>query len=159
MPQYRKIFPSYDWDDAWYVNQIVNLPNIVGKEYIGFIKDVPNEEVKSSDAAIKAWIDLHMTGCSCLILFCGERTHLSKWVKYELELAETRSMGRFIVHLVGMTSRYGTTCGRGTDPYRYHGMYNADGQGYVIQQYDWVYNDGQRNVSAWIEDACSRIGR
>lgn len=71
MPQYRKVFPSYDWDDVWYVNQIVNLPHIVGKENIGFIKDVPNEEVKKSDSAVKAWIDKHMEGCSCLILFCG----------------------------------------------------------------------------------------
>lgn len=43
MPSYRKIFPSYDWDeDVWRVNQIVNLPFIVGAELAGFVKNVPN---------------------------------------------------------------------------------------------------------------------
>ena len=83
MPSYRKIFPSYDWDeDVWRVNQIVNLPFIVGAELAGFVKNVPNEEVRKSDAAVQRWIDENMEGCSCLVLLIGEKTYLSRWVKY-----------------------------------------------------------------------------
>ena len=47
MPSYRKIFPSYDWDrDVVYVNQIINYSHIVGASNAGFIKNVPNEEIK-----------------------------------------------------------------------------------------------------------------
>lgn len=47
MPEYRKVFPSYDWDqDVVYVNQIMNYPYVVGASEAGFIKNVPNEEIK-----------------------------------------------------------------------------------------------------------------
>ena len=159
MPAYRKIFPSYDWDDVWYVNQIINLPVVLGKENIGFIKNVPNEEVKRNDAAVKAWIDQHMEGCSCLVLFCGERTYQSKWVKYELEKAERDGMARLVIHLDGMASNNGFLCGRGIDPYAYHGMYSLLGFGYVIKQYSWIADNGIRNIGEWIEDACQRAGK
>lgn len=85
---YRKIFPSYDWDeDVAYVNQIINYPKIVGVENAGFMKNVPNEEIKKSDEAIANWITKNMNGCSCYVLFVGERTYLSRWVHYEMELA------------------------------------------------------------------------
>ena len=78
-PTYRRIFPSYDWDDAWIVNQIINLPNIVDKKQIGFVKGVPAEEGLTDPGQIKKWIDDNMRGCSCLTLFVGERTYTSNW--------------------------------------------------------------------------------
>ena len=45
MAEFRKIFPSYDWDqDVVYVNQIVNYPYIVGVREAGFVKSVPSQE-------------------------------------------------------------------------------------------------------------------
>ncbi|WP_407844779.1 TIR domain-containing protein [Desulfovibrio falkowii] len=158
-PSYRKIFPSYDWDDVWFVNQIINLPVILGRENVGFVKNVPNEEVKKSDAAVKAWIDQHMSGCSCLVLFCGERTYQSRWVKYELEKAHREGMARLIIHLNGMKSRFGFPCQKGIDPYVYHGMYGPIGSGYVIKQYEWISGNGVQNIGLWINDACLRAGK
>lgn len=54
------IFPSYDWDDAWLVNQIINLPDILDPNEVGFLKGVPNEEIKKSDEKIKEWIKENM---------------------------------------------------------------------------------------------------
>lgn len=158
-PSYRKVFPSYDWDDVWYVNQIINLPVILGRESVGFVKNVPNEEVKKSDAAIKAWIDRHMHGCSCLVLFCGEKTHQSKWVKYELEKANRDGMARLIVRLDGMFSPVGSFCSGSVDPYAHHGMYGATASGYVIKQYRWISDNGIQNIGSWINDACLRAGK
>lgn len=156
-PKYRVVFPSYDWDDAWLVNQIVNEPQIAGREQIGFTKGVPQEEGLTSDPAIRSWIDKNMEGCSCFILFVGEKTHLSRWVKYEMEQANKRGMARFIVHLEGMKrSHKDEPCKRGADPYQYHGMYSSHGQGYVIRQYSWLKDNGPRNIGNWIEEACSR---
>lgn len=69
MPEYRKIFPSYDWDDAWLVNQIINLPEILGHETIGFAKGVPNEEIKQDDNKIRKWIEENMEKLSYFILW------------------------------------------------------------------------------------------
>ena len=88
MSEYRKVFPSYDWDqDVVYVNQIMNYPYVVGASEAGFIKNVPNEEIKKSDRAIAQWIRNNMHGCSCYILFVGEKTYQSKWCLYEMDLA------------------------------------------------------------------------
>lgn len=161
-PLYRKIFPSYDWDeDVWRVNQIVNLPFIVGKEQIGFVKNVPNEEVKRSDRAIQQWIDEHLFGCSCLVVFFGEKTYLSKWVKYEIEQARAKGMGRLLISLEGLKNKDGIACLGGPDPYAANGLYtlNPDPSAYIIRQYKWIADEGQKYISNWIEDACVRAGR
>lgn len=60
---------------------------------------------------------------SCLILFCGENTYESKWVKYEIELARKLRKGRFIIYLKGLKRKDGTICEKGIDPYKYHNLY------------------------------------
>ena len=157
--KFRFVFPSYDWDDVWMVNQIINRPAVVGREEIGFVKGVPQEAGLTEESAIRRWIDENMEGCSCLILFVGEKTHESQWVKYELELASKRGMGQFIVHLQGMPDKDGVPCRGGPDPYRCHGLYSNDGNGYVIRQYNWLKDDGAKNIGAWIEEACSRTSK
>lgn len=148
---YRKIFPSYDWDDVWYVNQIVNLSEVTSITAAGFIKNVPNEEVKSSDAAIKRWIDDNMNGCSCLVLFWGEKTYESRWVKYELEQADARGMGMLAIDISGMRGPRGVA-GHGPNPLFVHGI---DRLGHHVESYRWVdIFMPQRLIGIWIENAC-----
>lgn len=163
MPEYRKIFPSYDWDqDILYVNQIVNYPNIVGVREAGFVKNVPNEEVKKNDEAIARWIRDNMHGCSCYILFVGEKTYQSRWCLYEMDLARDLGLGQMIVYLDGMVSPNGSVCGWGPDPYWVHGRYtsNPSGDAYEIKKYRWLdYPNRYQLLWKWIEDACWRAGR
>lgn len=158
-PVYRIIFPSYDWDDAWLVNQIINLPVVLGKENLGFIKGVPQEEGLTRDSEIEQWIDRNMHGCSALMLLVGEQTYLSEWVAYEIELAIKRRLGMLLVYLDGMQRRDGSICQLGKDPIGYRGWYSHDSTGYFVRQYHWVGDHGQDNVSNWIEDALQRRGK
>lgn len=156
-PEYRYIFPSYDWDDVWIVNQIINLPEIVGAKNIGFLKGVPNEEIKKNNDLIRKWIDENMEKCSCLILFVGEKTYQSYWVKYEIELARKLEKGRFIINLEGMKRQDNSICKKGQDPYSYHGLYTNNAvKAYMIKQYSWINDDGISYISNWIEDAIDR---
>ena len=160
--KYRKVFPSYDWDeDVWRVNQIMNLPKIIGREDMGFMKNVPNEEVKKSDAAIQRWIDANLVGCSCLVVFVGEKTYQSRWVKYEIEQAGKQGMGRLLIRLNGVKNREGTPSLGGPDPYAANGLYAPPGtpNTYTIFSYNWIADDGLNNIGVWIEDACQRAGR
>lgn len=156
---YRRIFPSYQWKDAWLVNQIVNLPVTIGARAAGFANGVPPEEVHSSDEAIRRWIRNSMYGCSCLVLFVGETTYQSNWVRYELELAEKYKMGRIIVNLAGMKRKDGSICGRGIDPYAWHGLYRGllDPNYYEVKSYDWL-PAGRHLISGWLSDASERAG-
>lgn len=155
----RVIFSSHDRDDVWVVNQIRNMPHIVGKDN-SFIDGVDDETLKSSDDLIAKWIEEQMQGCSCLILFCGEKTYTSKWVKYEIELASKRNMGRFIIHLNGMKCpKRNKILLKGKDPYLQHNLYSSSSEEYIIKQYSWLDNCGKNNLSSWIEDACLRANR
>lgn len=159
-PSYRKIFPSYDWDeDVWRVNQIIKMPAIVGKEKLGFVSGVPNEEAKKSDATIKRWIDDNLKGCSCMIVFCGEKTAQSRWVKYEIEQARILNMGRFIVELTGRLDKNRQPCKFASDPYSANNKYcaNYSPSAYTIRRYNWNLDNGQEHISEWIEDAIQRV--
>lgn len=162
MTTYRKIFPSYDWDhDVAYVNQIVNYPNIVGVREAGFMKNVPNEEVKKNDNAIEHWIQDNMRGCSCFILFVGEKTYQSKWCLYEMDLAKQMGIGRMIIYLDGMVDLRGRVCPLGPDPYVVHKRYASflSPNSYTIKQYHWKrYENPYVLLWKWIEDACVRAG-
>ena len=160
--KYRKVFPSYDWDeDVWRVNQIMNLPKIIGIENMGFMKNVPNEEVKKSDAAIQRWIDDNLVGCSCLVVFVGEKTYQSRWVKYEIEQAGKQGMGRLLISLEGVKNRDGIPSHGGPDPYAANGLYVPRGtpNAYEVFSYRWIADDGLNNIGYWIDDACQRAGR
>lgn len=163
MPAFRKIFPSYDWDqDVAFVNQIINYSHIVGASEAGFIKNVPNEEVKRSDEAIARWIRENMHGCSCYILFVGEKTYQSKWCLYEMDLARDLGLGRMIIYLDRMVDPTGRVCRLGPDPYLVHHRYTAirKPNSYVIKQYHWKdYEKPYQLLWKWIEDACVRAGR
>lgn len=157
---YRRVFPSFDWDeDVTRVNKIVNPSKIIGKENVGFEKGVPNEEIKSSERAIKNWIDENMMRCSCVIFFVGEKTYKSKWVKYEIQQARSMKKAYFIINLRGVTDLRGYECRYCIDPFRHHGLYDTN-NGYVVKQYTWSDPDyGFRNIRNWIEDACQRAGK
>ncbi len=156
MKKYRVIFPSYDWDDAVYVNQIIKAPKIFGATNLGFRSGVPQETVKKNDEAIRRWIDQQMVGCSCLVLFQGEKTYQSRWVKYKIQKAASEGMGRIIVKLDGMKNLWGSFSKPGLDPYKAHNLYSTNGQGYTIMSYYWIDDNGYDNFSYWIEEACSR---
>lgn len=158
-PAYRIVFPSYDWDDAWLVNQIINLPVVLGKENIGFIKGVPQEEGLTHDSEIQQWIDRNMSGCSALMLLVGEQTYLSKWVAYEVDLARKRHLGMLLVYLDGMRRQNGSICQLGKDPLEHWGLYANTPGCYRVNAYHWVRNNGLENVADWIEDALQRISK
>ena len=156
---FRRIFPSFKWEDKWLVNQIINQPIILSRESIGFQSGVPAEEIKNSDALIKRWIQESMVGCSCLICFVGEETYTSKWVMYELELARSRKMGRFLLYLDGMRRADGSICSLGLDPYLARGLYaDCNSDAYLIQEHHWI-NGGFEHIGEWIESACNQAGK
>lgn len=158
-PSFRKIFPSFKWTDKWMVNQILNMPKITSREDMHFVSGVPAEEVQNDPKKIEKWIRESMEGCSCYVLFVGEDTYKSEWVRFEMQLARERGMGRLIVFMDGMKNCDGEECHKGIDPYMAHGLYSKTGKGYVIRQYSWVHDDGLSHIGEWIEDACQRTGK
>ena len=96
----RVVFFSFDYDDVWRVNQVRNSGRFIGEKRSGFRDEAEYEQVKRrGDAAIKNWIRKQMHGCSVTCVLNGKATHLSKWVKFEIEESIRNGMGLLGVYI------------------------------------------------------------
>ena len=88
----RQVFFSFYYDeDVWRVAQVRNIGTIEGQP---LFSDNGWEKVRrTSDEAIKRWIDKEMSMRSCVVVLIGEHTASRKWVKYEIEQAWKKGKG------------------------------------------------------------------
>lgn len=91
----RQVFFSFHYEeDVWRVAQVRNIGTVEGQP---LFSDNGWEKVrKSSDEAIKRWINKEMEMRSCVIVLIGEHTASRKWVKYEIEQAWKKGKGLVI---------------------------------------------------------------
>lgn len=88
----RTVFFSFHYQrDIWRVNQIRNVPNVVGNAAAGF-KDASlwEEAKKKSDQAIEAMIDKALEGTTVTVVLIGAKTSGRKFINYEIK----KSLGR-----------------------------------------------------------------
>ncbi|MCY4238619.1 MAG: TIR domain-containing protein [Rhodospirillaceae bacterium] len=96
----RVVFFSFEYDDAWRVNQIRNSGRFIGEQRSGFRDKAEYEQVKRrDDAAIKNWIRTQMYGCSVTCVLIGAATSKSKWVNFEIAESLANGMGLLGVYV------------------------------------------------------------
>lgn len=91
----RTVFFSFHYqNDIWRVNQIRNLPNIIGSAAAGFIDASLWEESKhKGDATIQGMIDNALLGTSVTVVFIGSGTAGRKFINYEIQKSIDRGNG------------------------------------------------------------------
>ncbi len=102
----RHVFFSFHYQrDVFRVNQIRNLPNIIGESAAGFRDDSLWEESKrKGDAVIKRLIDSGLNGTSVTVVCIGAATAGRKYINYEIDQSIARGngvLGLRIHNLVG----------------------------------------------------------
>lgn len=151
----RKVFFSFDFDrDVFRASQIRNS-NVVKNNYSGndFIDAVEWEKVKKGGkVAIKKWIDNQLEGTSVTVVLIGAETSKSEYVNYEIEQSIKRGNGLLGIYIQNMKSIDGRTDFRGNNPFDnfYYSPFQRLSS--VVPTYDWVYNDGYKNLGTWIEN-------
>ena len=96
----RVVFFSFDYDDAWRVNQVRNSGAFIGEKRSGFRDKAEYEQVKrTGEAAIKRWIRKQMHGCSVTCVLIGTDTHRSRWVNFEIAESIANGMGLLGVYI------------------------------------------------------------
>jgi len=96
----RRVFFSFDYRYVWKVNQIRNMPNIIGTAAAGFQDASLWEEAKKkSDKAIKAMIDkaLNNTTVTVVCVTCGTSTR--KYINYEIDQSLAKGNGLVAVQI------------------------------------------------------------
>ena len=146
----RRVFFSFHYQrDIWRVNQIRNLPNIVGCAAAGFVDASLWEEAKKKgDAAIKQLIDEGLRNTSVTVVCVGEKTAGRKYINYEIEQSLARGNGLVAVQIHHLKDQNGQTDQPGTIPSK---ITKNDFKAYK-------YVNGER-LSDWIEEAARIAGK
>lgn len=113
----RKVFFSFDWDDVWQSNQVRNSWVTKGSyTTAGFVDKADIETLKrSTDSAIKNWINKQINGTSVTCVLIGQKTHKSKWVRYEIEESIKKGNGLLGILIHELKDMKGNTSSQGVN--------------------------------------------
>ncbi len=107
----RRVFFSFHYQrDIWRVNQIRNLPNILGCAAAGFQDASLWEEARrKGDAAIKKLIDDALQNTSVTVVFIGAKTAGRKYINYEIDKSIERGNGIVGIQIHHLKNESGET--------------------------------------------------
>lgn len=156
----RKVFFSFDFDnDAWRAGQVRNSGITKSLGEVGFVDSVEWEVVrKSSDTAIKAWINEQLKNTSVTVVLVGRFTNASKWVHYEIEQSILRGNALLAVEIHNLKNCYGVSDYQGINPLDSHKIYDRS-MGFerlasrIYKTYNWYFDNGYENIGKWVNEA------
>ena len=132
-------------------------------ETAGFVDSADFEEVKKGgDAAIKKWIDKQLEGTSVTVVLIGKDTSSREYIKYELEQSWKKGNGILGIYIHQIKDREGNKGTKGDNSFGPIFTSKYDDQQYFFQRfqtYDWVDDDGYKNLGDWVEAAAKKAGR
>jgi len=146
----RRVFFSFHYQrDIWRVNQIRNLPEVIGTSAAGFQDASLWEKAKlEGDAAIKRMIDNALVGTSVTVVCVGNQTANRKYVNYEIIKSLEVANGLVAVQIHHLKDQYGHLDFPGPIPQR------ITLHGFKVYQYI-----NSNYLSYWIEEAARIAGR
>lgn len=157
-PPRRKVFFSFHYArDSWSVAPVRNswVANPF-HESQPFLDKAQWETVKrNGDAAIKRWINTQLAGTSVTVVLIGPETLGRRWVQYEVAQSLAGGKGLLGITLEGIKQ----SSGRQDDWREYYAYGPFKMPNNTIPIYSWIWDDGRKNMSRWIEDAARRAGR
>ena len=130
------------------------------------------EEVKrKGDPAVKAWIDQELNGTSVTIVLIGQETASRPFVRYEIEESFKRKNGLLGIYINRIKSSDKKISRKGRNPLDNftatvdHPLWGIFGHkienrySEIFETFDWIKDDGRRNMTSWIEEAARRVNR
>jgi hypothetical protein len=116
----RRVFFSFNYEkDIWRVNQIRNIPNVIGTARAGFADASLWEEAKKKgDAVIKKMIDDRLVGTSVTVVCITYGTSVRKWINSEIDKSLERGNGLLGLQIRHLKDRNGQTTSPGATPSR-----------------------------------------
>lgn len=90
----RRSFFSFDYNHVWKVNQIRNMPTVIGTAAAGFHDaSIWEEAKKKGDKTIKAMIDKALNNTSVTVVCISYGTSVRKYINYEIDQSIARGNG------------------------------------------------------------------
>jgi len=158
----RKVYFSFHYNrDILKIGQIRNSWLLSPEhEADPFLDKTAWESIKKKgDTAIQRWIDNHMNDTSVTVVLIGTETSKRPWVKYEIKQSHILRKGMLGVDMYGMKDLNGNYDPKGPNPFDLYSFTSSAENVIAYPVYSWVYDDGRKNLSSWIEAAAKRAGR
>ena len=165
----RHVFFSFHYQrDIWRVSQVRNSWVTQENKAKGrFWDDASWESVKKQgDQAIKSWINRQMKGTSVTVVLIGAETSSRKYVQYEIQRSYEEGKGILGIYIHNMKNQAGGTDYQGQNPLAILEVNNVplsqwtiNGYDKIYKTYDWILDNGYRNIGGWIEEAARNVGR
>ena len=146
----RRVFFSFDYQrDIFRVNEIRNIPNVIGCAAAGFQDaSIWEQTTKKGDVAIKALIDQGLDGTAVTVMCVGSKTAGRTYINYEIDQSIARGNGIVAVRIHHLKDKDGKADWAGAIPSR------IEARGYKAYEYvDHAY------LGRWIEEAAKAAGR
>jgi hypothetical protein len=162
----RQVFFSFHYaNDLWRANVVRNSDVVKSNETeVGRYDHSLWEEAKTKgDTAIRKLIDEGLRGASVTIVLIGPETYTRRWCLYELEQSHADKRGLLGIRIHNIKDQQQHTTTAGPDPFASTKLKSplgvASSLAGIYPIYDWVNDDGYRNVDDWIELAAKAAGR
>jgi len=118
---------------------------------------------KTGDAGIKRMIQNGLDGTSVTAFLLGSETAWRPWVRYELEESHKRGNGMLAIRIQGIRNLQGRVSALGDNIFSTFTINDAHDQQRHLSDYyrlyDWVSDDGYKNIGTWVEQAAKAAGR
>ena len=161
----RKVFFSFHYDRD--IRRVVQVRNSwvvrAERETQPFVDKAEWESIKrSGKESIERWIDKQLDGTSVTVVLIGAETYEREWVRYEIKRSYELGKGMIGVYIHNLKDPQLGTDQKGRNPLDYWTI-KQDGRSVpfsgLYQTYDWVVDDGYKNLSRWIDAAAKAAGR
>ena len=160
----RKVFFSFHYDRD--VRRIVQVRNswVVRPEGEAqpFYDKAEFEEAKKRAGGIEEWIEQQLKGTSVTVILFGAETYDRKWVRHEIERSYKLKKGMLAIDIHRIKDPQKGSDVQGKNPLDYWYIEKNGRKVYfseMYETYDWVNDDGYKNLSSWIEKAAKAAGR
>jgi hypothetical protein len=149
----QRVFFSFNYRrDLTRANIVRNIWLALGKgdrEPAGFFDPRLWEEAnKKGHGAIEKMIDDALKDTTVTAVLVGKETAGPDYVKYEIDQSIARGNGLLAVRVHEIPNFDGSTDDAGSNPLPS-----------TYQVYDWIGDDGSKNVGSWVEEAAKVVGK
>jgi hypothetical protein len=160
----RQVFFSFHYErDVMRVMQVRNSWVMrPGDGAQPFYDKAEFEEAKKRAGGIEKWIDDQLNGTSVTVVLFGAETYEREWVRHEIKRSYQLGKGILAIDIHQIEAPKKGADVQGKNPLDFWSV-TVDGIktpfSRIYKTYDWVTNDGYKNMPAWIEAAAKAAGR
>jgi len=160
----RKVFFSFHYDRD--VRRVVQIRNswVVRPEGDAqpFHDKAEFEEAKKRAGGIEKWIEEQLKGTSVTVVLFGAETYEREWVQHEIKRSFELKKGILAIDIHNVKDPQKGTDIQGKNPLDNWVTEQGNRKiplSQLYKTYDWVRDDGYKNMPTWIEAAAKAAGR